>query len=278
MPSPPTDDIAARAPALQPDDSGGEKLSGPAAISAAQDRRIRDLESTIKHCEKMLMKQAKAEVRRRRKLPGHKQVDEEEQKALVDRVYYREIARRQEKAGALQKERENPIPAIPHCSPTKLGAGYELSSKLHSYVSDYAQSNVVSRCYDEAVAKRQQRMEDNEKLLSQPVVPIKTLDKDHVAEAANRLCTNEVKERKDKLVALREKYEKDGSRGGIRAPSPPLSKKAREAANDRLYKKAMDDKEAKIATLRSIHSPEPTRKKLSKKQMEDSAQRLFAKS
>eukprot|EP01062_Namystynia_karyoxenos_P074877 TRINITY_DN71923_c0_g1_i1.p1 TRINITY_DN71923_c0_g1~~TRINITY_DN71923_c0_g1_i1.p1 ORF type:complete len:303 (+),score=115.58 TRINITY_DN71923_c0_g1_i1:90-911(+) len=266
-------DIAARAPVLVPDKGAAQEQPGPDRtlnVAARQDQRIRDLEETIKRCDKVLAKQARADRRVRRKLVKH--IDDEEEKALIDRMYYNEQQRRQEREEQFAKERAEAAPPLAKSTPTRLGGSYSIGGRLRNFIGDYASRDVVARNYEDALEKRRKERSDlAERVLPHPEKPPKTLDPGDVSEMAERLCTREMDERGKRLEQLLEKY---GASPKARSPRR-LDKATLAESTQRLHAKSVEHKQGTIAALRALYSPEPERRVLTKQQMLASASRLY---
>eukprot|EP01062_Namystynia_karyoxenos_P062715 TRINITY_DN55594_c0_g1_i1.p1 TRINITY_DN55594_c0_g1~~TRINITY_DN55594_c0_g1_i1.p1 ORF type:complete len:319 (+),score=137.63 TRINITY_DN55594_c0_g1_i1:78-959(+) len=266
--------ITERAPALSPGSVARQVPFSPPRLPAWQqpdygekvDQRIKELEDVIKRCDKVLQKGARAEARRKRRAVKH--IDEDDEKALVERMYYGERQKRQEREEKVQREMEESAPQLARSTPTRLGRSYDLGNQLRSFVETYASRDVVARNYEDAVEKRQARLEEAEQELQQPHRPPKMLDPGGAAEVADRLCGRELAERKRRKAELQQKWNKEPTL------CPPLPKPALEESTGRLYEKAMATRKDRLAALEARYSPEPTRRKLTKEQAAASATRL----
>eukprot|EP01065_Artemidia_motanka_P048429 TRINITY_DN7791_c2_g1_i1.p1 TRINITY_DN7791_c2_g1~~TRINITY_DN7791_c2_g1_i1.p1 ORF type:complete len:308 (+),score=110.68 TRINITY_DN7791_c2_g1_i1:80-925(+) len=273
-----SDDIVSRAPVLVPDtgrsqDPASQRPSTAVDVLSQQEHRIRELEYVVKNCDRMLARQSRQELRRRQRQQRLRRIDDGEVRALVDRMFYEQERKKQEREDRVRRELDASAPSLVKSTPTRLGQSYELGERLREFVDSYASKNVVSRNFEDALERRQQRLEQMASELQQPHRAPKYLEAAEVADLADRLCTKELSDRKGRRCRLQEKYE---SIRNSRPQSPALSKKSQAESADRLCTKAVEHRKQKIEELREKYSPAPERKVLSRQQMAASAARLYA--
>ena len=239
------EDIQSRAPPLNPEGrrlpglkNQGKKKKVIDPVLQQKERKIEALIQEIRRCDAIMAKTERDELRKKR--ARVKLIDPESEKALVERIFYTEIARRRE---SRERQLRQHIP-----------------QQERTFLSASELENTVYRVHTEALMRKEEAVERIRAQCLPSPTKSPTLGRNDIVDLGNRLSTNEVESRKAAQSLLVKKYSAPARAKLVLNAEQVLN------TNNRLYADSLKRKAEVMGKLQREYTPEPAKVKLTKEQ------------